>query len=149
VVPANQQLVVEHGEMKGFMEAMTMGYKVDPPSLLNKLRAETMSALPSTRSARPSSRLRSSASDGTAQENIYASQSLARLRGLRMTQSASLVFSLFVYTGCATAYTPPPLTVQHPAHPEAMLPGATAVGHARLWASGPALSAAGHRHGAA
>ena len=39
VVPANQQLVVEHGEIKGFMEAMTMGYKVDPPSLLDKLKA--------------------------------------------------------------------------------------------------------------
>ena len=39
VVPANQQLVVEHGEIKDFMEAMTMGYKVDPPSLLNKLKA--------------------------------------------------------------------------------------------------------------
>jgi mono/diheme cytochrome c family protein len=39
VVPASQQLVVEHGEMKGFMEAMTMGYKVDPPSLLGKLKA--------------------------------------------------------------------------------------------------------------
>ena len=39
LVPANQQLVVEHGEMKGFMEAMTMGYKVDPPSLLDKLKA--------------------------------------------------------------------------------------------------------------
>jgi Cu/Ag efflux protein CusF len=47
-------------------------------------------------------------------------QSLSRLRGLMMTQSMSLVLSLFVYTGCATAYTPPPLTVQHPAHPEAM-----------------------------
>jgi mono/diheme cytochrome c family protein len=39
VVPADQQLVVEHGEIKGFMEAMTMGYKVDPPSLLAKLKA--------------------------------------------------------------------------------------------------------------
>ncbi len=39
VVPTNQQLVVEHGEIKGFMEAMTMGYKVDPPSLLDKLKA--------------------------------------------------------------------------------------------------------------
>jgi len=38
-VPANQQLVVEHREIKGFMEAMTMGYKVDPPSLLAKLKA--------------------------------------------------------------------------------------------------------------
>jgi Cu/Ag efflux protein CusF len=39
VVPANQQLVVEHEEIIGFMEAMTMGYKVDPPSLLAKLKA--------------------------------------------------------------------------------------------------------------
>jgi Cu/Ag efflux protein CusF len=39
VVPADQQLVVEHGEIKGFMEAMTIGYKVDPPSLLAKLKA--------------------------------------------------------------------------------------------------------------
>jgi Cu/Ag efflux protein CusF len=36
------------------------------------------------------------------------------------TWSASCVFSLFVLTGCATAYTPPPLTTRHPAHPEAM-----------------------------
>jgi Cu/Ag efflux protein CusF len=39
VVPATQQLVVEHGEIPGFMEAMTMGYKVHPPSLLDKLQA--------------------------------------------------------------------------------------------------------------
>ena len=39
VVPASEQLVVEHGEIKGFMDAMTMGYKVKPPSLLNKLKA--------------------------------------------------------------------------------------------------------------
>jgi mono/diheme cytochrome c family protein len=39
VVPASQQLVVEHGEIKGFMDAMTMGYKVNPPSLLDKLKA--------------------------------------------------------------------------------------------------------------
>jgi mono/diheme cytochrome c family protein len=37
VVPAMEQLVVEHGEIKGFMEAMTMGYKVHPPSLLDTL----------------------------------------------------------------------------------------------------------------
>jgi len=39
VVLANQQLVVEHGEIKGFMEAMTMGYKVAPPALLDKIEA--------------------------------------------------------------------------------------------------------------
>jgi mono/diheme cytochrome c family protein len=39
VVPASQQLVVEHGEIKGFMDAMIMGYKVNPPSLLDKLKA--------------------------------------------------------------------------------------------------------------
>jgi Cu/Ag efflux protein CusF len=38
VVPASEQLVVEHGEIKGFMEAMIMGYKVKPPSLLAKLK---------------------------------------------------------------------------------------------------------------
>ena len=39
VVPATQQLVVEHGDIPGFMGAMTMGYKVAPPSLLNTLSA--------------------------------------------------------------------------------------------------------------
>ncbi|MGE3537359.1 MAG: copper-binding protein [Candidatus Tectimicrobiota bacterium] len=39
VVPASQQLVVEHGNIPGFMDAMTMGYKVNPPSLLDKLKA--------------------------------------------------------------------------------------------------------------
>ena len=36
-VPNASQIVVEHGEIKGFMEAMTMGYRVDPPSLLEGL----------------------------------------------------------------------------------------------------------------
>jgi Cu/Ag efflux protein CusF len=39
VVPTSKQLVVDHKEIPGFMEAMTMGYKVDPPSLLAKLKA--------------------------------------------------------------------------------------------------------------
>jgi len=33
-VPKASQIVVEHGEIKGFMEAMTMGYRIDPLSLL-------------------------------------------------------------------------------------------------------------------
>ena len=37
-VPNSNQIVVEHGEIKGFMEAMTMGYPVDPPSLLEGLK---------------------------------------------------------------------------------------------------------------
>ena len=37
-VPNASQLVVEHGEIKGFMEAMTMGYRVDPPFLLEGLK---------------------------------------------------------------------------------------------------------------
>jgi len=37
-VPNASQIVVEHGEIKDFMEAMTMGYRVDPPSLLAGLR---------------------------------------------------------------------------------------------------------------
>jgi Cu/Ag efflux protein CusF len=32
--PASGQIVVEHGEIKGFMDAMTMGYRTDPPSML-------------------------------------------------------------------------------------------------------------------
>lgn len=31
--PASGQIVVDHVEIKGFMEAMTMGYRTDPPSL--------------------------------------------------------------------------------------------------------------------
>lgn len=37
-VPNASQIVVEHGEIKGFMEAMTMGYRVDPPALLEGLK---------------------------------------------------------------------------------------------------------------
>ncbi|HSF31768.1 MAG TPA: copper-binding protein, partial [Candidatus Tectomicrobia bacterium] len=35
------------------------------------------------------------------------------------TWSMSYLVSVLVFTGCAAAYTPPPLTTQHPAHPEA------------------------------
>jgi Cu/Ag efflux protein CusF len=31
--PEKQQIVLEHGEIKGFMGAMTMGYKADPALL--------------------------------------------------------------------------------------------------------------------
>ena len=37
-VPTANQIVVEHGEIKGFMDAMTMGYRIDPPSLLDGLK---------------------------------------------------------------------------------------------------------------
>lgn len=37
VVPGSGQLVLEHGEIKGFMEAMTMGYRTEPSSLLEGL----------------------------------------------------------------------------------------------------------------
>ena len=33
-IPSSSQIVLDHEEIKGFMEAMTMGYRVDPPSLL-------------------------------------------------------------------------------------------------------------------
>ena len=36
--PDKQQVVLEHGEIKGFMDAMTMGYKVTPPSLMNSVK---------------------------------------------------------------------------------------------------------------
>jgi Cu/Ag efflux protein CusF len=38
-VPNASQIVIEHGPIKGFMDAMTMGYQVDPPSLLQGLSA--------------------------------------------------------------------------------------------------------------
>jgi mono/diheme cytochrome c family protein len=36
--PEKQQIVLEHGEIKGFMHAMTMGYKTNPTSLLNGVK---------------------------------------------------------------------------------------------------------------
>ena len=39
VVPASHEIVLTHGEIKGFMEAMTMGYPVQPPSLLERVQA--------------------------------------------------------------------------------------------------------------
>jgi Cu/Ag efflux protein CusF len=39
VVPSRSQIVVDHKEIKGFMDAMTMGYRTEPPSLLEGLKA--------------------------------------------------------------------------------------------------------------
>jgi len=39
IVPNASQIVVEHGEIKDFMDAMTMGYRVDPLSLLEGLKS--------------------------------------------------------------------------------------------------------------
>ena len=36
--PERQQVVLEHGEIKGFMEAMTMGYRISPTSLLQGVK---------------------------------------------------------------------------------------------------------------
>jgi Cu/Ag efflux protein CusF len=38
VTQEKQELVLEHGEIKGFMDPMTMGYKVSSPSLLKGLK---------------------------------------------------------------------------------------------------------------
>lgn len=37
LVPQNSELIIEHGEIKGFMDAMTMGYKVSARSQLSGL----------------------------------------------------------------------------------------------------------------
>jgi mono/diheme cytochrome c family protein len=39
LAPRKQQIVLEHSEIKDFMEAMTMGYRVNPLSLLDKVKA--------------------------------------------------------------------------------------------------------------
>ena len=36
--PARKLLTVKHEEIKGFMDAMTMGYKVNPTSLLKSVK---------------------------------------------------------------------------------------------------------------
>ena len=38
VVPESSQIVVEHGVIKGFMDAMTMGYRVEPKQLLDGIK---------------------------------------------------------------------------------------------------------------
>lgn len=38
LAPQKQQIVLEHEEIKDFMEAMTMGYKINPLSLLDKVK---------------------------------------------------------------------------------------------------------------
>ena len=38
-VPSANQVVVEHGAIPGFMDAMTMGYRVEPLSLLEGLKS--------------------------------------------------------------------------------------------------------------
>jgi Cu/Ag efflux protein CusF len=39
VVPNNNQLVLEHGPIQSFMDAMTMGYSIESSSLLEGLKA--------------------------------------------------------------------------------------------------------------
>jgi Cu/Ag efflux protein CusF len=39
VVPASREIVLTHGEIQGFMDAMTMGYAIQPAALLEGVRA--------------------------------------------------------------------------------------------------------------
>jgi len=39
VVPASSEIVLTHGAITGFMDAMTMGYPTQPPSLLEGVQA--------------------------------------------------------------------------------------------------------------
>jgi Cu/Ag efflux protein CusF len=64
-------------------------------------------------------------------------QSQNRTQWLEMAMwSVSCLVSVFVFASCATAYVPPPLTTQHPAHPEAM--AAPALPPSTTLAYGPA-----------
>lgn len=38
-VPESQEIIVEHGDIKGFMDSMTMGFKTNPTSLLKTVKA--------------------------------------------------------------------------------------------------------------
>ena len=38
LVPENAEIVLTHGEIKGFMDAMTMGYKVSSPAMLKAVK---------------------------------------------------------------------------------------------------------------
>ena len=66
--------------------------------------------------------------------------------------SVSCSLSLFVCTGCAAAYIPPPLTTQHPAHPEAMaapaLPPSTTLAYGPSDRPSPQPAMAMAQHGA-
>jgi Cu/Ag efflux protein CusF len=42
VVPSSSQIVLDHKAIPGFMDAMTMGYRVEPPSLLETVQAGEM-----------------------------------------------------------------------------------------------------------
>jgi Cu/Ag efflux protein CusF len=42
VVPSSGQIVVDHKAIPGFMDAMTMGYRTEPPSLLGTVQAGDM-----------------------------------------------------------------------------------------------------------
>jgi Cu/Ag efflux protein CusF len=37
VMPSGRQIVVDHKAIPGFMDAMTMGYRIEPPSLLESV----------------------------------------------------------------------------------------------------------------
>jgi Cu/Ag efflux protein CusF len=39
VVPSSNQIVLDHKAIAGFMDAMTMGYQVNPPSLAAGIQA--------------------------------------------------------------------------------------------------------------
>lgn len=39
VVPESQEIIVEHEDIKGFMDAMTMGFKTNSASLMKTIKA--------------------------------------------------------------------------------------------------------------
>ena len=70
LVPESQEIVIDHEEIKGFMDAMTMGYKVTPTSLSRASSPGIKFVSPSTPTSAPSRRLRSSKTDLTERKHV-------------------------------------------------------------------------------
>ena len=72
MVPGSNQIVVDHKEIKGFMDAMTMGYRIEPPSLLEGMKAGDSIRFTIDTQQKAIVKIEKMHSEDHAQENIYA-----------------------------------------------------------------------------